>query len=260
MEEKKYAEERFEFSLSINNKLICSRNFKINGFIPNSMETIDFKCCIDDVVELIQNDLKDKSEIYTWYYEDFDELKEPLLKPWECTFKFTVTDNGHEVISKIWDGYCYPRSIRNRVDLTNKNVKIVDKNGTVYVYDKETFFEENSSKMSLRNSILREMIYNKPDLSMTITKMICEACSSWGSEYKAPNDYTFSGVYETRDYARNEDGSLILDENGKPKIVKDKEHTKKYFFSNSLLFNKKAAVWGMVLSEKTKEYFQSIYK
>ena len=63
-----YKEERFEFALYVNNNLICKRNFKINDFIEHSMESLEFKDTVDTIVNWIDDDLKSKSRIYTWYY------------------------------------------------------------------------------------------------------------------------------------------------------------------------------------------------
>ena len=73
-DQKEYREERFEFSLFINNNLICKRNFKINNYIDGSMQSLNFKDKVDEIVQMIDDDLKSKSRVYTWFY--FDETNE----------------------------------------------------------------------------------------------------------------------------------------------------------------------------------------
>ena len=68
-----------------------------------------------------------------------EEFSSPLIDPWECTFRFEVSDRKKVVISKIWDGYAYPKAIRDKVDISNKTVKIISKDGKVYSYDKDSF-------------------------------------------------------------------------------------------------------------------------
>lgn len=194
-----YKEERFEFALYVNNNIICKRNFSINDFIEHSMESVEFKYKIDEIVSLIQDDLKAKSSIYTWYYfnpmepEVFDEMTPPPLAPWECTFRFEVMDRKKVVISKIWDGYAYPKAVRDRVDLGNKTVKIFNKNGMVYTYDKETFFKDrDDDKLSFELRVLKAMIWDRQDLLIKIIKQICETCSVHEDLFSSVSDYTFN--------------------------------------------------------------------
>lgn len=196
---KEYKDERFEFSLYVNDKLICKRNFKIFNFIEGSMQSIDFKETVDSIVRSIDDDLKSKSRVYTWYYSDFfEDFKDFPLAPWECTFKFEVTDNKNIVISKIWDGYGYPRAIRDRVDIANKSVKITDKYGNVFNIDKDAYFKENEGKLSLEMYVLKSMINDKQDLLSFITKKICETCSPREEMYTTLSDYTTSEPYKTK--------------------------------------------------------------
>jgi hypothetical protein len=80
IKEKDYKEERFEFTLFVNDNIICKRNFRIFNFIEGSMNTLEFKEKVDEIVKLIDDDLKSKSRVFTWYYfnpnepEMFDEF------------------------------------------------------------------------------------------------------------------------------------------------------------------------------------------
>lgn len=191
--QREFKEERFEFALYVNDNLICKRNFKINNYINGSMQSYDFKEYVDYIVWMIKKDLESKSRVYTWYYFDENcpspEFTEPLIGPWECTFKFEITDNKHPVITKIWDGYGYPKSVRDKVDIANKSVKITKSNGQIYTYDKETFFENNKDRLSPELYVLRAQIMDKPDLLSTITKTICLACSPRDNMYQKTSDY-----------------------------------------------------------------------
>lgn len=261
-EKKEFREERFEFALYVNNNVICKRNFKINDFIDESMNSIDFKYKVDEIVEMINNDLKSKSRVYTWFYydptdEEKNEFNSELIDPWECTFKFVVTDNKHEVITKIWDGRFYPKAIREKVDLTNKNVKITTKDGRTYTYDKESYFEENKDRLSLEMYVLKAMINDKQDLLFTITKKICEACSPRENSFQKTSDYTLSEEYKTKVYSRDEEGNVKLDSNGNPIIIGGER--KKYFYSLKKANAKLMADWGAAVSAKTKAHMASLY-
>ena len=200
-EQSTYKEERFEFALYVNGNIICKRNFKINDFIEHSMESIEFKRKVDDIVSMIDNDLRSKSRIFTWFYfnpmepDTFEEYAGKPIEPWECTFKFEVTDNKNVVISKIWDGSAYPKPIRDKVDISNKTVKIVSKEGRVYSYDKEAFFKTNEGRLTFEQEVLKAMIMDKSDLLLQITKKICEACSIHDDSFTKIGDYTLSESY-----------------------------------------------------------------
>lgn len=253
MEEKKnsqkeYKEGRFEFALFVNDNVICIRNFWIYDFIEGSMETIDFKYTVDNIVRMIDDDLKSKSRVYSWYYfdetnEEENEFNSPLLDPWECTFKLVIYDNKKEVISKIWDGRYYPKAVREKVDLTNRNVKFTTKDGRTYIYNKETYFKENEDRLSLEMYVLRAMIMDKSDLLLGITKMICENCSVREDGYQTISDYTVSDDYVNTTI-------------GGEKVNDDK---KKYYYSLQLANNKVISDWGKAVAEKTKNYNASLY-
>lgn len=262
MENKEFKEERFEFALYVNNNLICKRNFKINNYIDESMQSLNFKQGVDEIVDMINNDLKSKSRVYTWYYYDQDnvddEFNEELLKPWECTFKFVVTDNKVPVITKIWDGYGYPKSVREKVDIANKTVKITNKDGKIYQYDKETFFETNKDRLSPELYVLKAQILDKPDLLITITKKICELCSPREDGFQNTSNYTLSEVYKDKTYEKLSNGEIKKDKSGK-NISHKGANTKKYYYSLNMLNKKITAEWGKVVSEKTKKYLSSLY-
>lgn len=259
---REFREERFEFALYVNNNLICKRNFKINNYIDESMQSVNFKETVDEIVNMIDSDLKSKSRVYTWYnydenYTD-DEFSEPLLEPWECTFKFVVSDNKKPVITRIWDGYAYPKSIREKVDIANKTVKIINKDGKVYTYDKDEYFKENKDRLPQELYVLKAQISDKPDLLIAITKKICETCSPREGSYQNTSSYTLSDVFKTKEYEKLEDGTLKRDRNGKL-VVKRVKNSKKYYYSLNAWNRKMVAEYGQAVAEKTKQYFTNLY-
>ena len=232
-----YKEERFEFTLFVNDNIICRRNFKINDYIEHSMESMEFKGLVDKITELVDNDLKSKTRVYTWYYfnpneeKPLEEFSEPLLDPWECTFKFVVSDRKRPIITKVWDGYAYAKSVRDKVDIGNKTVKIVNKDGKQYVFDKEKFFNDESQHLSFELEVLRSQIMDKSDLLLQITKMICETCSPSGGEYNSINDYTLQETFGDVRYNNN---------------IKS-------------INRKIEREWDEALKAKTSQYFKNLY-
>ena len=251
---KDYKEERFEFTVYVNDNIICKRNFRIFNFIENSMNTLEFKNKVDEIVKLIDDDLKAKSRVYTWYYynpkypDENEEFNTKLIEPWACTFKIVISDNKRDVITRIWDGYAYPKYIRDKVDLSNKNVKVTTKDGQTFSYEKESFFNTNEGRLSFEHEVLRRMIIDKPDVLLQITKKICEACSPTREEikengYPDPRENKYLSKYTVID-------NYGKDANGK---------TKKYAYSLYLANKKIEKDWERSVMGKTNRYFKNFY-
>jgi len=251
--ERDYKEERFEFTVYVNDNIICKRNFRIYNFIENSMNTLDFKEKLDEIVALIDNDLKSKSRVFTWYYfnenepEVFEEYAGKPIEPWACTFKIVISDNKRDVITKIWDGYAYPKPIRDKVDLSNKNVKVTTKDGQTYSYEKEAFFKSNEGRLSFEQEVLRAMIMDKQDVLLQITKKICEACSPSKSELKEKFDPRESSKYLSK--------YVVIDNYGKDANGKNK----KYAYSLYLANKKIEKDWERAVQKKTEKYFKNLF-
>ena len=263
-ETKKYEEQRFDFSLYVNDFLIAYRTFKIDDYIEGSMNTLDFKLVVDKIVRTIDDDLKFKTHVYTHYNwcdnegNVFDEFKNPLLAPWECTFRFEVRDKKKRIlVSKIWDGYGYPKFVRNRVDLTNKTVRVTTNEGQTYLFDKYTYFAENEDRLSHEMYVLKNMIMNRPDVLVEIINTICKNCSKQTDWYESLNNYTLRETYNNCDYKRNEDGSLVLDENGKP-ILGETTKGKTYEYSVARTNKRYFKAWEYAVADKTRKYFKSL--
>lgn len=230
---KTYQEERFEFALLINDNLICKRYFKIPNYIEEAMNSTEFKQTCDYLVHLIDEDLKSKSRVYTWYFYDennqseFDEFKNALAEPWEYTFKFVILDNKKEMYVRIWDGYGYPKFIRSQVDITNKCIKLQDREGRTYSYEKESYVNNFGNRMPLEAYIQRSMIMDKDDLIKIILDTITETCSKNEDNFSI-KDYTLKEKYsKDKEYnfsikKLNEDFISKLYKTYKPKNLKKK--------------------------------------
>lgn len=263
---KDYKEERFEFTVYVNDNIICKRNFRIYNFIENSMNTLEFKGKVDEIVGIIDDDLKSKSRVYTWHYfnpqfpDDNEEFINPPIEPWACTFKLVISDNKRDVITKIWDGYAYPKYIREKVDLSNKNVKVTSKDGQTFVYDKETFFKTNADRLSFEHEVLKGMIIDKTDVLLQITKKICEACSPTKDEIKGNSQ---KGYFDPRENNKYLSKYTVIDEYGNDKKFEEasgkKLKPKKYSYSLYLANKKIERDWERAVQKKTTKYFKDLY-
>jgi hypothetical protein len=253
--ERDYKEERFEFTIYVNDNIICKRNFRIYNFIENSMNTLEFKEKLDEIVHLIDDDLKSKSRVYSWYYfnpqspDDNEEFTSPLIEPWACTFKIVISDNKRDVITKIWDGYAYPKYIRDKVDLSNKNVKVTNKDGQTFSYEKEAFFKANEGRLSFEQEMLKGMIMDKPDVLLQITKKICEVCSPSKDEIKE------KGYFDPKENAKYLSKYTVIDDYGKA----ENGQNKKYCYSIRMANKKREKNWERAVMQKTNKYFKTLY-
>lgn len=276
---------RFEFALFINDFLICKRSFPINGYIDGSMQTPQFKNEVDKLVELIDEDLKSKSRVYTWHHNypetpDWDPeiMTDPLVDEGLFVFKFVIYDNGKEVITRSWDGRYYPSYVRKNIDLTNHQVKIIKEDHT-NVYDKETFFNGHDSQLAGDLYVLKAMIYDKENLIPQIQKCIFEACSSYGGYYENILDYTTNVEYKNNvvkcdangqplyviKQAQDKDGTTFNVKDGlgnpwqTPVLEKSSIPSKTYNFDIDQENKKLFRLWGGLVSEKTRKHLSELY-
>lgn len=194
--------ERFQFVFSVNGNIICQRYFKINGFNKESIYSLDLKHTLDEAVDMIKDDLKDKSITYTYYttpdtrvkltgfkgsknpetYLEVgpstvkDDPNDPMLKPYEVTFKFDFMVDDRTVYSRIWDGSQYPKYVRNGVDITNSD---------------SAYKNRNPEELGFNLMMIRRMTLGKEDLVYKIIQSICDVCS-----YKYSNEYEYQQTLE----------------------------------------------------------------
>jgi len=191
---------RFSYVLSVSDLeneqgelIICKRDFDINNFDETAARSLELKEAIDDIVNLIDRDLKSKSRVYTWcnmpisiercpsgsvklgvYHgttkeanDVSDEFKKELSEKQTITFKFTFFDKNKAIITKIWSGDEYPFTIRNSVDLTNKKYK---------------YENVNIQMLDFPKSVNQRASADRPDLTYIIMKHLSSVCSSYYSK------------------------------------------------------------------------------
>ena len=57
---------KFEFLLKINSNIICQRYFAVKNFNPKTVYSLITIECVEDCVEMVQKQLKDKAVDYLW--------------------------------------------------------------------------------------------------------------------------------------------------------------------------------------------------
>lgn len=158
------------------------------------------------------------------------EFINPINETDPVVFKFTFLDNGREVYSKTWDGTCYPKFVRNSVDLSNKKGKVE---------------ESEVTRLNFDNSLLYHMVCDKSDLVSIIIKEICDVCSEQNKEW-----FTTSEIYDTTETIKNEDGTVTYKKVGPQK---------RYSYSLKAMNKKYYDGWDKYTKKKSIEYSKTLY-
>lgn len=130
-----------------------------------------------------------KNNMPMFLKENFDksELNSGLTEEDWQTYVLSFYDNEKEVVSVSWEG-CYPRPVRNSIDLSNKKGKCDD--------------PEEISRMSFDRYVLYKMAEGKQDEVWNIIKAICDVCSE-PSGYYATSFKCGSKVYDNTTQMRD---------------------------------------------------------
>ena len=112
-----------EFILYINGNIICQRYFNVKGFNKKALNSINTYYCINDVVELIEYDLKKKSKEYLWrgfnsYAKQTpDQIVRENIFENEDIFRLEIKVDDRPVITKEFTGNVYQQRVRYSVDI-----------------------------------------------------------------------------------------------------------------------------------------------
>lgn len=114
----------------------------------------------------------EKMEPYNGYFNRADYIRGEDEQEFEL--KFSVYDDGKEVISKVFSGNDYPRFIRANIDLTNQKNR----------YDDPENFSIIESSLIKHINMYDETThkYKRKDLVSIIVREICQCCSGFNTE------------------------------------------------------------------------------
>ena len=217
-------EQRFSFVLSVNDYIICRRNFWINNFKERSLGSVQLADAVEHCVDKIKNDLKAKTNVYLMYtapqvFKSKEQMDKWVKHP---TFKldvpsFAVISNSDDTY--LWTGsemklYDKPFNKSEYAQPANNDVPWVLKfafldggkevsslswDGNVYPKFVRTNIDLQNSKNKYKNSevyapmeefLLDIFIKTQPDLIPEIIKIISTACSNNNvSEYETYLNY-----------------------------------------------------------------------
>ena len=214
--------EPYEFRLLIGDSIICQRYFRINNFNKSSLTSLELTDTIRACARMIDEDLKSKTRVYSWYiapmvFSNETEMREWFAKPNNAAKvrlyenialqdekKSEFTWNGVSLIEcekKICDG-TFTNELTDKDTLTYELAFYVDDKKVVstifdgvYPYfirrnidlsnTRGKFEGEDLTRLSFESYILNRLVCDRPDLIKKIVKEICTVCSMTDS-----SDYT----------------------------------------------------------------------
>lgn len=204
--------ERFEFVFTVNGNIICQRYFRINNFKERSLGSLQLTDAIEECVSVINNDLKEKSNIYLWYTAPQIFANKAEMDKWveNPTFAlenpaFIVLNDTEEVF--VWDGAVvtpYSKSFNVADYVTNgkneetssifkfafldegKEIRSISWDGNVYPRFVRSNIDLSNSKNKykaegvyapMEEFLMDKFIASMDDVIPVIVKKICSACS-----------------------------------------------------------------------------------
>lgn len=117
-ERSKSFKEPYEFLFKINDNIIVQRFFTVNEYNPKAEYSLELKSIVDDCVEVIQSEMKNRTldfmDEFKYYFEDNPDFERNNSQD---MYYFQIRVNGKVIIEKGWDGTIYPAKIRYDVNI-----------------------------------------------------------------------------------------------------------------------------------------------
>lgn len=225
--------ERFQFTFSINENVICQRYFRINGFNYSSIETLELKEVMDECVAMIQKDLVEKSRVYMWYTNNDPIKMTGFVKTDTLTSDdVAVLTNGVEGCTTLSDGQTINKTYFDYYNATPSSQDYIDErpdegefvfkfafliddkkvyekvwDGNIYPkYVRNSVDLSNSdalyrgkepSSLSFALAIVYHMTNGRQDLLYHMIKKICDTLSN---SYSEKYEYTKKEKYGDKTY------------------------------------------------------------
>lgn len=258
--------EPYEFRLLIDNNIICQRYFKINNFNHKSLSSLELTETIRECANMIDDDLKSKSRVYSWniapqVFKDEEEMRNWFSKP-ENVEKVRLYENialrdensteytwdGKELVlceKKLYDG-TFTSPLTEKDSLTYEFAFYVNEKkvaSTIFegVYPhyirrnidltntRGKFEGEDITRLGVENYLLNRLVYDRQDLIKKIVKEICRVCSmAEDSFYTQVKDFKKPNG-EIVTYNLNINDPKVLNAMYAKEIAK----AKKYLYGNS---------------------------
>lgn len=223
--------ERHQFVLSANGNIICQRYFKVNGFNPNALQSVELYETVRDIVETIKNDLTSKSRIYTAITMNKRSKLTGFYQGDDLTMKdaFLVCNDSIKGKVELSNGVVLDKSYleKDGVEEEKDNLPFVFKFS--YLFDDKVVYEEvwdgtvypkyirnsvdlsnsNASykytdpmRMSFSQQMSKHLTEGRVDLIYSFIKMLCTTLSNEVDEdgHTTEKEYTTDMTYGKTKY------------------------------------------------------------
>ena len=263
--------ERFEFVLDANGFMICQRYFRIYGFKEESLTSNEIEETVRRCAEIIKEDLKAKSNIYSWYMapQVFNNKEEMEKKIASKTFNaevpsyITISDTNETF---VWDGEKatpYDKPFNGTEFSNSENEKFI-----------LTFtFKENGNEVasySWDGSVYPKFVRNNIDLSNTKNKydtdearntMECFMINRFiASQSKDIIPTICKAFFEACTYQNSKDYSNTLSITNFDPVLNKNVTTNYNVPANArAAYNKVVKAMEKKYHKKTAEYFKNLY-
>lgn len=231
--------EHNQFVLSANGNIICQRYFKVNGFNPKSIYSVELLDTFRDIVDMIKADLVSKSRIYTaltmdkrskltgFYQGEELSMSDSILVSSKNIDGEVELSNG-TVLNKTFIDYDITEDEEEEEPFEFKFAFIYDDkviyeevwDGTVYPkYIRNSVDLSNSTssyrytdpmRMTFSQQMTKHLVEGHKDLIYTIIRMLCTALSNEvdedgkSTEREFTEDIEYGGkTYELDTYPRD---------------------------------------------------------
>lgn len=222
--------EQFEFILTINGNIICQRYFRINGFKYEAYSSVELVEAIDNCVDMINSDLKAKTEIYLrntspQVFKDADEMElwankhrgekfeRPIyvvlmesddvyvwdgdkMTPYEKNFNKAdyVQDEENEQEYVLKFAFCdNGREVCSKCWNANVYPRFIRSN--IDISNSKNKYNAEGVFMPVECFVIDEFISTQPDLIPALVKELCSVCS-----YDDASNYTTYADYGDTTY------------------------------------------------------------
>lgn len=258
--------EPYEFRLLIGDSIICQRYFRINNFNQLSLNSVELTDTIRACAQMINEDLKSKSRIYTWHIAPLVFNTEEEMRTWFSNPKNASTVRFYETIvirdenstEFAWDGEKIVECEKKVTDGTFSNA-LTDKDVlsyefAFYVNDKKiasTIFDgvypyfirrnidlsntrgkfegEDISRLGFESYILNRLVYDRQDLIKKIVKELCYVCSVTDDSYYTQVETFVKPNGEKITYQLNINDQKVFN----AKYAKEIAKAKRYLYGNN---------------------------
>ena len=215
--------EPYEFRLLIGDSIICQRYFKINNFNQLSLGSIELTDTVRNCAQMINEDLKSKSRVYTWHmaplvFKDEDEMFAWFHNPAHADMVKGVRMNENIFLRDktapeyIWTGEKLVAQ-EKKIDDGTFTTTLEDKDFVTYefafyVNDKKVisttfdgvypyfirrnidlsntkgkFEGDDISRLGFDSYLLNTLVFDRSDLIKKVVKELCYVCSVPEDEY-----------------------------------------------------------------------------